>query len=336
MANFYVDAQTGNDSTGSGTSGAPWKTTQKGWDSAAAGDTLFLRGTETLSGPVTFSSSKQRIRFIGCGTDWVAGAAQFVLDGANVAASIFAGDSVASAGQDNQYHFLTLKRSTTNACARGSVNYTFDQSLWNRCIFELHGGEVFEDNTLHLRYNRFHRCIFRNNSSHALTRPLHCTYTFCRFSGNAGHVLYRSQNGWSDVFAGCLMDDNGQVWASAWNNNTGNPWLFLNCAMDANAAGIVMYGDYSARAGGVLGCRMTNMGAGKTAITVSQSGRFAIVGHNYFSGNGADLNSARRIELEDSLYAQSEDGYEDQAGGDFNLASDALMRSIAVPLDWDV
>ncbi len=46
-ATIYVNSSTGNDSTGDGTSGAPYKTFHKGYTMASAGDTLNLTGTFT-------------------------------------------------------------------------------------------------------------------------------------------------------------------------------------------------------------------------------------------------------------------------------------------------
>jgi len=43
MPTYYINADTGNDSTGTGTSGAPWKTISKAHTSAAAGDTIICQ-----------------------------------------------------------------------------------------------------------------------------------------------------------------------------------------------------------------------------------------------------------------------------------------------------
>ena len=45
MADIYIDPSTGNDTTGSGTSGSPWATLQKGVDNANGGDTIHLANT---------------------------------------------------------------------------------------------------------------------------------------------------------------------------------------------------------------------------------------------------------------------------------------------------
>lgn len=43
MATIYLNADTGNDSTGSGTSGSPWKTISKAHTSGSSGDTVILQ-----------------------------------------------------------------------------------------------------------------------------------------------------------------------------------------------------------------------------------------------------------------------------------------------------
>lgn len=49
MANKYVDNATGDDTTGTGASGAPWKTLQKAIDNSTGGDTIWLADTQTFT-----------------------------------------------------------------------------------------------------------------------------------------------------------------------------------------------------------------------------------------------------------------------------------------------
>lgn len=45
MATLYINADTGNDTTGSGTSGSPWKTISKAHTSASSGDTIICQAS---------------------------------------------------------------------------------------------------------------------------------------------------------------------------------------------------------------------------------------------------------------------------------------------------
>jgi hypothetical protein len=58
MADYYIDPATGNDVTGSGTSGSPWATLQKGVNSATGGDTIFLANTspDVFTTPLTWNT----------------------------------------------------------------------------------------------------------------------------------------------------------------------------------------------------------------------------------------------------------------------------------------
>lgn len=49
MAQYYVDSATGNDTTGTGTSGAPWATIQKAIDNSGGGDTINLSNVQKFT-----------------------------------------------------------------------------------------------------------------------------------------------------------------------------------------------------------------------------------------------------------------------------------------------
>lgn len=59
MASYYINSSTGNDSTGTGTSGNPWQTITKALSSSTTGDTINLQSavaTYSWSGNPTFTS----------------------------------------------------------------------------------------------------------------------------------------------------------------------------------------------------------------------------------------------------------------------------------------
>jgi hypothetical protein len=65
-AEYFVDPN-GNDTTGSGTISAPYKTITKAYSVVSAGDTIYIRGgTHIYSTTITISKSEHRQRNIIC------------------------------------------------------------------------------------------------------------------------------------------------------------------------------------------------------------------------------------------------------------------------------
>jgi hypothetical protein len=61
MATYYINADTGNDTTGDGSQGNPWLTLSKANSSSASGDTIFCQNSTSpysISGTISFSQDK--------------------------------------------------------------------------------------------------------------------------------------------------------------------------------------------------------------------------------------------------------------------------------------
>ncbi len=58
MASYFIDPQSGNDTTGDGSIGTPWKTLQKGIDNAAGGDQINVKDSaaDVLAAAIDWTS----------------------------------------------------------------------------------------------------------------------------------------------------------------------------------------------------------------------------------------------------------------------------------------
>src|SRR5437868_9879647 len=88
---YYVNASTGNDTTGNGTVGTPWKTIKKGMAVATSGDIIYVAaGTyDTTNGETFPITVKSGVQLIG------AGATTTIIDanGANTRVIVCSGNS---------------------------------------------------------------------------------------------------------------------------------------------------------------------------------------------------------------------------------------------------
>jgi hypothetical protein len=60
-ATYYVAGDTGNDTTGNGSSGTPWQTIQRAADTMVAGDTAFIKGNLSYTGSNNCSFGSPRV-----------------------------------------------------------------------------------------------------------------------------------------------------------------------------------------------------------------------------------------------------------------------------------
>lgn len=162
---YYVNCNSGNDTTGDGTSGTPWATVQKCVDNSSGGDTCFIAETCNLSTPVTWGSfgggTSQIAPFIIAG--WDDGQADNVTpascykSGACVAGAVLDGggttDSPFSASSDP--HFMRYK----------DIRFTDFDNRWTiaaywkiiDCEFDTWSSpsDIFRDGNLGLFYNNY-------------------------------------------------------------------------------------------------------------------------------------------------------------------------------------
>lgn len=329
MADWYFNTATGNDTTGDGSSGTPYATAQKCWDSASSGDSIYGCGTDTDG--INWASAK-RLDIYGCDSDWTVGGAQLVFDGESTVASLIT-TGAALAVAKSRFHYITWKRATGDCFATG-YNYVYVQCFFSRCIWENNGGDIFADDNIDTGDNLvFYRCIVRNNSGALLRGERGPLILLCVFDGNTNVIVndpdYTPPRA---ILLGNVFFDNGHCFTSMWN--AGGPRLVMNNVFDTNAGPLVCDGNIGGNAGLqlIIGNRFTDH---TLAIRVTNAGNAVQLAGNYFHGNTTDITAGRYTELEANLFNQATDGYEDQATEDYNLADDTDYRSIALSLNWD-
>ena len=320
-------------------------------DRAVAGDTVYCKGTQTLTAAINFDTNGGtydggHIKFVGVKSATVNMPPQatdygetdyFELNGnggafhgiyiTNMDMLWFENFKITNCGNSTSYHGLT---STTSA-----VNHF----VLNHCWFHDNAGAGVSG--VYLRTHAI-RCKATDNGadgiylSGILTGMIGCIAT-----GNAGYGL-RIYN--SGTLVGCI----------AHNNTLGGFYLFfggmcINCVCDDNASqsGITLASSQSDSIGGnlVMGCRITNHDS-DIGIEVSGNSRVLIM-HTYLQNNATPITASRYDILpitgatahvptsgsdsdESGTPSALLGGYVDSSADDFNLRSTATQRSEAL------
>jgi hypothetical protein len=223
MATYYINADSGNDSTGSGTAVAPWKTLSKANTSATNGDTIIFQAavahytwaTITLNTGMTLTGPTPTAAGFGA-----------ILDGAaTVVAFAF------QQGTFNNLRFTNVAQSTASALFNSVAGYT---SIFNFCQFDNMSYFVAVAGTATMFYSSgiagfaFNFCSFYNISVNAVstgsnTGPFRgnngiftVTMTGCSWYFQSGHGM--SCFDWSGAFAytmvNCIFQNAGTAFTT--------------------------------------------------------------------------------------------------------------------------
>lgn len=132
MPTYYINADTGNDTTGNGSSGTPWKTFAKGLTSSTTGDTLYLQ-----SATATYNFMYQSGSYAG------GSYTARIIQGQSSSTVVFDG-----AGGSSIFHFSgnwsfsdVTFQNVVSSSTYGVFGYSNQSSLdgvctFNRCIFK--------------------------------------------------------------------------------------------------------------------------------------------------------------------------------------------------------
>jgi len=327
MSTYYVDPAAGGANNGTSWADA-WADFQSAVDAAAAGDTVYCRGTQTLSSVINDTSlnsgdtTSGHIKFVGCDAGGTARAGQFTLDGNNAVTRCL---DMQSGVQRISFENFTFKRTTSASCVdvwKVQAYYW----LFRQCVFELSGssnGAQFAA----LQRSHVDQCIFRNNGNAGVWCAGACThFTHCAFYGN-GNWGVTATYGFNTVY-GCLFYENAQGGLSL----GGDVQTIVNCAFDGGS------GDDGLQTGNrkevlILGCRFTNnAGYGIGSSVAADESKFQDWCVFYNNTAGAKENAwGGGLHSDES---PADDGYVDADDDDYNIKSGAELRRVAVNLDF--
>ncbi len=348
MATYYVDPAAAGSNNGSS-----WANAWTDFDSAvaawAAGDIIYCRGTQTISGSskangIVLTScapgdtTSGAVRIIGCNAAGTPYAGQFTLQGnsGSKPASLL---YCANATNLSHTHWHNIDLNGANVTSHAFHVLTTgvaDYILFRRVRAFNAGGAGFylARNT---RYCTFVQCVAEGNSSDGF-------YVWWTTTGGPNLIAFcRSRNngsaGFTDIFGG------GGFYGCMGVNNSGDGLytdqgnsVTINCVFDGKASGGGHGIATRTTKNGlkVLGCRLTNNATtGKYGIYGSAENDMShFEDWNVFYGNQAGARY-RIPEGQFSVDDPADDGYVDRDNGDFNVKSGAALRSAEVNLFWD-
>lgn len=344
MTTYYVDPAAAGSNNGSDWTNA-WTSLQSAADAAAAGDIVYCRGTQTLSGAaIDFDTNAGThaagwIKFIGCNASGNVDGTRFIIDAnggshhctnftnaadmiwienievKNTGAGSYDGFQVSVTGA-NGCVFINC---CANTCGRHGFTGRFDYSLFYRCVAYSNGTAGFYN----LQYNCFFAfCVSRDNTTDGFFGCLDC-------------VLY-----------GCIAHGNRDDGVDFGTNGT---IRLINCVIDGNTDDGIVNGGWTALSIPIiLGCRITNH-SGSGDIGLNANNEPHLVGHCYFENNdGANMQNAGVVgaipleggattsNIEDQ--SNTNQGYVDPTNHDFSTgytdSGDPDLRRTAITIPW--
>jgi hypothetical protein len=219
MATYYLNADTGNDTTGSGTSGSPWKTISKAHTSATSGDTIICQSSTAA---YTWSSQTftKNLTIQGVNSD----ATGVVFDALGAAFNWYI-QSILT------FYYITFKNAT-GLYDPFYINTASKSATFYNCKFQdlatTNNGGFFSifliDSVNSCSYN-FYNCTFINMESTVASPTVNSIFGYYNTSGSS-LVLRNCVFHWeSGVYApGVFFDGSATITAknSVYYNVSGN------------------------------------------------------------------------------------------------------------------
>ncbi len=312
MADYYVDPSDGG--ADAGTEANPYRTMAQAAAVVAAGETVYLRNTETLAASVTLttagSEAAGRIKWVGCPTDsWVPDGTTFKL---NVNDAATRGISINVAYQ--WFENIEIYDSTATGFDATSIG---DYCVYVNCIAYSCDTSGFDcaGSTSH-----WHRCVSYGNGVNGFNGiEADNFFDLCVAYDNTdnGFVVANTHV----EFLRCIAHDNG---ASAGDAGFALDMFCrtVNCVANSEVNGVEINDANCC----VLACRLTNNTNG---IVIAAAGDTSYYGYNVFANSAtADVDDSGVDTQTLTITTDTNeidpdgaavDGYNDDTTEDFNL-----------------
>jgi len=334
MTTRYVDPAAVGDNNGTDWTHA-WTSPQSAFDTATAGDKVYMRGTYTYGAATSIDVDTNTgdltdgmIKFIGCNAAGVVDGTRFVFDVNSEAC-----DGLVSANDIDYIWLQNIEVKNAGVASDGLSSAAYsDGWVFNNCSFHDNGAHGV-GSAGNLRYGVFFRCIAYDNVGAGFYTTV-MPFMFCKSYGNTGHGFSYI----ATLLYGCFAYDN-----SDGISELGMLSKILNCVVDANTLkGIENGVNTLPRFSLVALTRITNQNGGGDIGLDGNDDPILTIGCYFQDNDGAniqaDLNhyniSIDGTEATSNLEDQgdADEGYADLAGGNYNLASGATLRRVAVSL----
>ena len=329
MTTYYADFDLATGDNDGTTAANAWKTfadviAGSNGTAPAAGDTVLCKGTDTLAATVTVNLDGTYnggyIKFIGVDASWanVGGSTRAVLDanGGGFSCMTFNG-----AGYIWMENFRLTN--TSKAVGKNGVDYVTsysDNNIWVNCVAD--NCYVGFQGTGYGRYLTFIKCLAHTNASTGF-QIKYADYKFCRAHSNAGHGF----NVNFGITLSCIAHDNGGDGFYSYTN-----YSPINCVAYGNTGDGFDF-PFASCVCQLVGCRVTNNAVGINVSANLRASLFYYYGDNTTeTAGGYDeiLNDgASTITLNGT---DTDEGFVDPANDDYNLASGATYRRVAVTI----
>jgi hypothetical protein len=304
------------------------------------GDVVLCKGTDSITSTVSITKagnySSGAIRFIGVGSSYTDsdpenGAAA----GANNRAVIDGeGRAISLITPSNSAHLwilenFELKRAGSSGTTYHGFNYAANQcNRWIiiNCLVHHCYGSGFNSDLLLNGWVWIGSAIY--SCYRGMTNIRACRFIGCRIENNTQYGVYSYA---MEDFIGCLIRNNGAYGVYNYDDKT-----FLFNVIDGNTGDGVRtsYMGFSPQM--IIGCRITNNG-GYGINNMLSTARAWVFG-TYLDNNASGALGGYLIDKMTYLGQQTvvedgsdtDQGYADRSGGDFNLRSDATLRRFAI------
>lgn len=304
MPSYYVDPAAGGANNGTSWTDA-WTNFQSALDSALAGDTVYMRGTQVLAAIIDDDTKNGTIdapiTYIGVNASGTEDGTQFILNGNSAVVNC-----VKITGRSYKiYKNIQIKNATGDGLLGHTAicNYLqFYNITTNTCGGDGVGGGNY---------------IFRE------------TFTAVQWTANnnTSDGIYFGSAGGSFARVKCLNNggyglnyvDSTIINALMHNNTAGGVYLgspgqvVVNCIIDSGTTGIYLISNSIL----IANCRITNC---TTGISTNSWGAYT---NCFFYGNTTDVGSARMKDYGHNRLSPSNtsDGYENRVADDFDLST---------------